>query len=126
VLTILAILVVVLAGFALSLMAQPATATALGMRTTTVAHSHDVRVHNAPARTVLSTGDDTVPRFAQDASSTRATASASRRTDVATNTVRFGPTKPGPLHALRNADEVVDSFRSGSYSQLTLAEDTVL
>lgn len=44
----------------------------------------------------------------------------------ATKAVRYGPTNPGPLHALRNADDVVGSFRSGSYSQLTLADDTML
>lgn len=45
---------------------------------------------------------------------------------VAPSTARFGPTNPGPLHSLRNADTVVSSFRSGSYTEVVLQEQTTL
>ncbi len=45
---------------------------------------------------------------------------------VAPGSPPYGPTNPGPLHSLRNADEVVGSFRSGSYTQISLAEETTL
>lgn len=43
------------------------------------------------------------------------------RFSVATNTIRYGPTNPGPLN-----DAVVATFRSGSYSEVVLDEATTL
>ncbi len=40
---------------------------------------------------------------------------------VATNTIRYGPTNPGPLD-----DAVAATFRSGSYSEVVLDEVTTL
>jgi len=60
-------------------------------------------------------------RSASISTAARGTSTTSRSLVNATNTVRYGPHNPGPL-----VDDVASTFRSGSYSQLTLAEDTVL